>query len=182
VQSYHHREIYTICYLLAIAWPAFYGMDFVRENSLLVATWSLSCASMSLFTLLPANKVENTSLMYVFLLPGMNGLLLNPTNSLIGGLLMLAVGGLYLLFEDSVIKQLPATRREESREGRPLISRAVIGTQVSIVPHSRGIGTDKHSGWTHPSRNASNPVQYRLNSVKTRSTLRHADGRMANNE
>jgi phosphatidylinositol glycan class N len=63
VQSYHHREIYSICYLLAIAWPVFYGKEFVRQHVALVATWALSCASMSAFTLLPAMKVESSSLM-----------------------------------------------------------------------------------------------------------------------
>ncbi|KAF2430990.1 GPI ethanolamine phosphate transferas-like protein [Tothia fuscella] len=115
VQSYHHREIYTICYILAIAWPAFYGMDFVRHNSLSVATWGASCASMSLFTLLPAMKTESLSLI------------------LFGGLIMFVVGATYLLFENSIIEQLPSTKREESQQGAPLISRAVIGIQVGLI-------------------------------------------------
>jgi phosphatidylinositol glycan class N len=63
VQSYHHREIFTICYLMAIGWPVFYGMDFVQKNRALVVTWGLSCASMSLFTLLPVVKVESINQM-----------------------------------------------------------------------------------------------------------------------
>lgn len=62
VQSYFHREVYTVCYLLAIAWPTFYGTTFLKQNKALVATWGLACALMSLFTLLPANKVENLTL------------------------------------------------------------------------------------------------------------------------
>lgn len=63
VQSYFQREIFTICYLLATTWPAFYGKDFVGHNLILVATWVLSCILMSAFTLLPANKVEDINLM-----------------------------------------------------------------------------------------------------------------------
>lgn len=65
VQSYFYREIYTVCYLLAIVWPLFYGKDFVLQNKVLVATWGLECFVMSLFTLLPANKVESLNFMYV---------------------------------------------------------------------------------------------------------------------
>lgn len=52
-----------MCYILAIAWPAFYGSDFVAKNKALVGTWALACLSMSVFTLLPAIKVESISLM-----------------------------------------------------------------------------------------------------------------------
>jgi len=57
--------MYTVCYLLAIAWPASYGLDFVQRNLLICVTWALACAAMSVFTLLPAIKVENANLMYV---------------------------------------------------------------------------------------------------------------------
>jgi len=43
---------------------------------------------------------------------------------------MLAVGALYLFFEDSIITQLPSTKRKMAQEGKPLISRAVLGAQV----------------------------------------------------
>lgn len=63
VQSYYHRQIYTICFLLAAAWPLFYGKDFVQKNMILCGTWAVATASMSIFTLLPANKVEDPNLM-----------------------------------------------------------------------------------------------------------------------
>lgn len=63
VQSYVHREVYTICYILAIFWPAYYGSGFIQENMPLIATWGFSCMSMSLFTLFPANKIENLNMM-----------------------------------------------------------------------------------------------------------------------
>lgn len=62
-QSYFHREAFTICYLLAIAWPALYGKDFVLRHRVLCATWSLCCAILSAFTLLPAMKIESATQM-----------------------------------------------------------------------------------------------------------------------
>ena len=62
-QSYYHREIYTICYLLAVPWPILYGIGFVKQNWTLCLTWALGCTAMSIFTVLPANKVEDMSLM-----------------------------------------------------------------------------------------------------------------------
>ncbi|PYH44108.1 uncharacterized protein BP01DRAFT_383908 [Aspergillus saccharolyticus JOP 1030-1] len=55
VQNHYKREVYTIVYLFAIAWPLLYGTNLIRINfpSVLHA---LSCAAMSVFTLLPANK------------------------------------------------------------------------------------------------------------------------------
>ncbi|KAK5760840.1 Glycosyl phosphatidyl inositol anchor synthesis [Elasticomyces elasticus] len=113
VQSYYHREIYTICYLLATAWPAFYGMQFLLENIILCATWALGCVSMSIFTLLPAIKTESTTMI------------------LIGGLLILAVGVIYI--EKSL---LSSTSRSKSGLGAPKAdgtSRMILGIQVGLV-------------------------------------------------
>lgn len=63
VQSYFHREVFSLCYILATLWPVFYGMGFIRQHFLLVATWWLSCSMMSVFTLLNAVKVEDINLM-----------------------------------------------------------------------------------------------------------------------
>lgn len=35
------------------------------HNKILVTTWAVACSSMSIFTLLPAIKTENISMMYV---------------------------------------------------------------------------------------------------------------------
>ncbi|KAK5708710.1 Glycosyl phosphatidyl inositol anchor synthesis [Elasticomyces elasticus] len=115
VQSYYHREIYTICYLLVTAWPAFYGMGFLRKNIILCATWALGCVSMSIFTLLPAIKTESTTMI------------------LIGGLLILAVGVMYIATEKSL---LSSTSRSKSELGAPKAdgtSRMILGTQVGLV-------------------------------------------------
>ena len=63
VQSYFHREVYSICYIAAIAWPGFYGQDFIRENITLIVSWAVCCATMSIFTLLPVVKQESMNLM-----------------------------------------------------------------------------------------------------------------------
>jgi GPI ethanolamine phosphate transferase 1 len=46
---------------------------------------------------------------------------------------MLFVGALYLFFEDSIIEQLPSTKRKEGEQDKTLISRAVVGIQVGLV-------------------------------------------------
>jgi len=52
---------------------------------------------------------------------------------ILGGVLMLVVGVAYLFFEDTIIEQSPSTKLREAEEGKPLISRAVIGLQVGLV-------------------------------------------------
>jgi phosphatidylinositol glycan class N len=64
VQSYFHREIFTVCFILGSFWPILYGIDFVRQNTVLSATWAVGCSLMSTFTLLPVIKVENINTMY----------------------------------------------------------------------------------------------------------------------
>lgn len=64
VRSYFHREIFTVCFLLAVLWPLTYGIQFVSKNKLLCATWAIGCGLMSVFTLLPAVKVEDITTMY----------------------------------------------------------------------------------------------------------------------
>lgn len=63
MQSYFHREIYTVCFLLGAFWPLFYGTKIIKTNKLLSASWAIGCGLMSTFTLLPANKEENITTM-----------------------------------------------------------------------------------------------------------------------
>ncbi|KAL1641323.1 Glycosyl phosphatidyl inositol anchor synthesis [Diplodia intermedia] len=115
VQSYFHREVFTICYLLATLWPVFYGMRFVKQNFLVVATWWLSCSMMSVFTLLDAMKTEDINLI------------------LVGGVLMFTAGALYLFFEKSIIAQSTATKKGLASEKVDVLSRTILGTQVGLV-------------------------------------------------
>jgi phosphatidylinositol glycan class N len=114
VQSYFSREIYTACYLAATVWPALYGQEFVKKNMATVATWVLSCLTMSAFTMLPANKAESTTLI------------------LVGGALMFAVGALYLLFEKSILAE--TNSNDELAEPRlDDKSRVILSVQLGLV-------------------------------------------------
>ncbi|USW54761.1 Putative sulfatase, GPI ethanolamine phosphate transferase 1 [Septoria linicola] len=115
VQSYYHRQIYTILYLAAIAWPAFYGIDFVKANSLLCATWAIACASMSIFTLLPAIKIEDSNLI------------------LFGGFLILLIGVLYIAFEKSLLVQTAQSKEGLQAAEADVVSRSILGAQVGLV-------------------------------------------------
>ncbi|KAF2019347.1 GPI ethanolamine phosphate transferase 1 [Aaosphaeria arxii CBS 175.79] len=115
VWSYFRREIFTACYLVATMWPAFYGQDFVKRNVWLVLTWALSCIVMSIFTLLPANKVEDLNMI------------------LLGGGLMFAVGGLYLIFEKSILVDAESSKDELSSPAADGLSRIILGTQIGLV-------------------------------------------------
>jgi phosphatidylinositol glycan class N len=115
VQSYYHREVYTICYLLATTWPLFYGSEFVRKNWILCSTWACSCAAMSIFTLLPANKVESATLI------------------LLGGLITVVVGLAYILLEKSLLVQTAPGSSSLASNKPDGLSRIIMGTQVGLV-------------------------------------------------
>ncbi|KAF2805804.1 PigN-domain-containing protein [Mytilinidion resinicola] len=115
VQSYFYREVYTVIYLLASTWPAFYGLDFVKRNALLVLTWALCCFMMSIFTLLPAMKTENLNLI------------------LLGGFLMFAVGAAYLLLEQSIIGSTPNYKDKLAPPATDGLSKTILGAQIGLV-------------------------------------------------
>lgn len=114
VQSYFHREIYTVCYLLATTWPIFYGRAFAMKNIGTVATWILSCMMMSAFTLLPANKAESVPLIMV------------------GGGLMFAVGAFYLAFEEKILAA-QNSHASETHAQTSLKSRLILSVQLGLV-------------------------------------------------
>ncbi|PVH98946.1 GPI ethanolamine phosphate transferase 1 [Periconia macrospinosa] len=115
VQSYFKREIYTICYLLATTWPAFYGQSFLKENVFTVAPWVISCIIMSVFTTLPANKAESLNLIVC------------------GGVLMFAVGLVYLLFEKKITAEDESSNDNASPAGQDVPSQIVFGCQLGLV-------------------------------------------------
>ncbi|EEH44999.2 GPI ethanolamine phosphate transferase 1 [Paracoccidioides brasiliensis Pb18] len=110
VQSYFHREIYTICFILAGLWPLFYGIGFVSCNKLVMVTWSIGCWLMSIFTLLPVIKVENA------------------TTITIGGVLMVLIGLLYLAFEKSITPRSKPVSNAVSNG-----SRQIMGMQIGMI-------------------------------------------------
>jgi phosphatidylinositol glycan class N len=109
VQSYFHREIFTVCFALGALWPVFHGFGFIRSHALLSVTWVLGCGLMSTFTLLPVIKVENIDTITY------------------GGVVMFLTGVLYLLFEDNIIGN--CGRNAIGRVG----SRVIMGIQIGMV-------------------------------------------------
>jgi len=112
VQSYFHRTIFTVCYIVGAFWPMLYGMEFIFANQSIVLPWAAGCLTLSTFTLLPVVKIENAN-----------------TVSL-GGLLMLAVGILYLAFEQRITSK---SRSGQSKSQVTPLSQAIMGCQIGIV-------------------------------------------------
>jgi len=114
-------------FVAAAAWPVFYGKSFLQENKLLVATWIPACLVMSTFTLLPAIKVEDVTLMYVYRIR--QGTVTNFRNSLFGGTWMVLIGVLYLIFEKSLLEKSKLTG-DSTAPADNTLSRSLIGVQV----------------------------------------------------
>mgnify|MGYP003629406574 CR=1 FL=1 len=86
----------------------------MKKNMGTVATWVLSCLIMSAFTMLPANKAEDTRMI------------------LLGGGLMFAVGALYLVFEKSIL----ADTTSEHELAEPKLddkSRIILSVQMGLI-------------------------------------------------
>ncbi|KAJ5225445.1 GPI ethanolamine phosphate transferase 1 [Penicillium chermesinum] len=114
VQSYFHREIFSVGFGLAAFWPSSYGFGFVRRNALLTVTWAIGCSLMSTFTLLPVTKMEDVNTLTY------------------GGLLMFFTGLLYLLFEDNILGK-STTASKNPAAISTVGSRIIMGTQVGMV-------------------------------------------------
>lgn len=113
--GYIHRQVLTVLFVIAAFWPLASGVSFVRSRLSLSLIWCVSCLSMSSFTLLPpAMKQEN----------------LNTIT--LGGVLMTAIGILYLAFEDKVLSDF-STTVSRTKQPRKRISRILLGIQVGLV-------------------------------------------------
>ncbi|KAI1619077.1 GPI ethanolamine phosphate transferase 1 [Exophiala viscosa] len=112
VQSYFHRWILSICYVLGAAFPAMYGADFVTKNKSLILSWATGCLVLSTFTLLPVVKVEDS------------------TTITVGGLLMLGAGLAYLYYEHDINTQ---SRSKGSDSGPNLLARTLMGLQLGVI-------------------------------------------------
>ena len=112
VQSYFHRTIFTVCYVIAAFWPNMYGSDFIKYNSATALAWAAGCLALSTFTLLPVIKIEDANTISF------------------GGALMLVAGLAYLLFEHDITSQSRTGRA--SAQATPL-SRALMGLQIGVV-------------------------------------------------
>ncbi|KAI9732570.1 MAG: Glycosyl phosphatidyl inositol anchor synthesis [Cirrosporium novae-zelandiae] len=114
VQSYFHREIFTLCFILGAIWPLSYGVTFVKQNSPLIGTWVIGCVFMSTFTLLPVVKVEDINII------------------LAGGFLMFLTGLVYILFEDSIMAQ-SSSEKTKMTPSAITLSRGILGLQCGLV-------------------------------------------------
>lgn len=113
--GYIHREVLTVLFVVAAFWPLASGVSFVQSRLSLSLIWCVSCLSMSSFTLLPpAMKQENLNTI------------------VLGGVLMIAIGLLYLAFEERVLSDF-STTVAKTKKPRKEISRALIGVQVGLV-------------------------------------------------
>lgn len=122
--GYMHREILTVLFLLGAFWPAVHGLSFLQKHLALAGLWFVSCVGMSTFTLLPAMKAENVGLI------------------LLGGSLMVAIGVLYLVFEDTILSDFaapsapsaPSTASAAAKTAaKSPVVRALLGAQIGLV-------------------------------------------------
>jgi GPI ethanolamine phosphate transferase 1 len=112
VQSYFHRTILTICYVLAAFWPSLYGADFVKDNTTTLMAWAAGCLTLSTFTLLEVVKTENANTITA------------------GGLLMFSAGALYLLYEYEITSR---SRSRTSAASPTYLSRMILGVQLGVI-------------------------------------------------
>lgn len=113
VQSYFHRIIFTICYILGAVWPLLYGMEFLHQHKTMVGSWAIGCLVLSTFTLLPVVKVEDANTITL------------------GGLLMFGTGILYIVFERSITTQ--SQSRKSTVASLNNVSRSIMGVQVGMI-------------------------------------------------
>ncbi|KAI0967703.1 GPI ethanolamine phosphate transferase 1 [Xylaria arbuscula] len=113
--GYIYREVFTGLFIIASFFPLALGISFLQRHLSLSATWFASCLLMSTFTLLPANKVEDVQLIMV------------------GGFLMVAVGIIYLIFEDKLLADFSGSTKPQSLQKPKGLSRALIGVQIGLI-------------------------------------------------
>ncbi|CZT03825.1 probable GPI ethanolamine phosphate transferase 1 [Rhynchosporium graminicola] len=112
--GYTHREVFSVLWVAGAFWPAFYGTNFLKANKELVGTWLVACMAMSSFTLLPAMKTEDVTLITW------------------GGCLMVAIGIAYLIFEKQLLQKtkLPGDSTVPAEDS---LSRSLIGIQIGFI-------------------------------------------------
>ncbi|KAF5093621.1 hypothetical protein D0Z03_002342 [Geotrichum reessii] len=59
VFGYFYRETFSFCFWAAAVWPFFQDFKTASQNKVLSVSWAVVCLVLSVFTLLPANKVES---------------------------------------------------------------------------------------------------------------------------
>jgi phosphatidylinositol glycan class N len=59
VFGYFYRETFSLCFWAAAVWPFVQDFKTAANNKALAAAWTVVCLVLSVFTLLPANKIES---------------------------------------------------------------------------------------------------------------------------
>lgn len=135
-----------------------YGKRFVVANKLLIANWTIGCLLMSLFTLVSAVKIENSTMV------------------LVGGFLMFCIGVLYLLYEEELTSsksdskpKLKSTAMEWPRviigvqSGLILLSMFVTRSSISSLQAKQGLPIGNQIiGWVVLALSLSLPFLHRL--------------------
>ncbi|KAI0387609.1 GPI ethanolamine phosphate transferase 1 [Hypomontagnella monticulosa] len=114
--GYIHREVLTVLFVIGSLYPLTMGVSFLQKHSALSATWFVSSLLMGIFTLLPpAMKAEDVQLI------------------MLGGVLMTAVGILYLIFEETLLADISNPEKRGAATKGNEISRALIGIQTGLI-------------------------------------------------
>lgn len=95
---------------------------------------------------------------------------------LLGGILMVGVGLLYLLYEESVLEQQKHAFKVQEKHISWPISRTVIGTQVRIVSYlSSKASLTTRQDWTHTTSLDYDSIKHTITTSKAGSTTRYPD-------
>ncbi|OAA35308.1 GPI ethanolamine phosphate transferase 1 [Metarhizium rileyi] len=112
--GYIYREVLTLLFSLGAFYPLSLGISFLRKHTVLSVAWFVSNVTMSIFTLLPAMKIENINLI------------------VLGGCCMAIIGVWYLVFEDNIITNFSRVKSKPSDKENDM-SRMLIGIQIGLV-------------------------------------------------
>ncbi|KAH8681402.1 GPI ethanolamine phosphate transferase-like protein [Xylariales sp. PMI_506] len=114
--AYIHRQLLTVLFYIGALYPVALGISFLQQHAFLSATWFVSCVVMGTFTLLPA-AMDSENIPLITL----------------GGVLMVIVGVVYLLFEDSILADFSSrSTRPPAKKGNT-ISKTLVGIQTGLI-------------------------------------------------
>ncbi|KAJ3330585.1 Glycosyl phosphatidyl inositol anchor synthesis [Blyttiomyces sp. JEL0837] len=116
VFSYFYREILTPCLLiLGFGWPLIAGSQFSQKRWSTVLLWRLSCAVLSVFTLLPVEHDEDMRLVTA------------------GGIVILISGGIALYYLPRLSQSLPKTQKVDSQAGTMNTSNIIVQLVIIVI-------------------------------------------------
>lgn len=157
VYSYFNRGILSVCFMFLALWPLFLPAAVQRNNTLLMASWTLSCLGTSIFTLLPVEMEQDRMLIFVggliltlsgivavAVVPGITADPQQPSASITArNVMMLQTGliGLSTVIVNDTVKSLAA------HEGLPLLNQTLSWIILFItgsIPFVYGARSSQH--------------------------------------